>query len=223
MTDAPSITAILRRRELWGSCLGQFCGTYTLYLVWSWLPVYLVSTHGFSMAQMAPVGAGVYVLSAVTSILAGWASDRRIAAGATPGRLRMSGLIVGLSIVTVCLVVCAQANTVGALLGMAGCGIGIGIWTPALFVSAQTLAGPRAIGRWFGVQNCFGNFAGMTAPLVTGIVVDRTGHFASAFVIAAGVAVIGILAYGVIVRRIAPIEWRTAEPTRWVPALPPQG
>jgi MFS family permease len=70
-SDGPSIAAILRRRELWGSCLGQFCGTYTLYLVLSWLPVYLVKTHGLSMAQMAPMGAGVYALSAGTSVLTG--------------------------------------------------------------------------------------------------------------------------------------------------------
>ena len=223
LSDGPSIAAILRRRELWGSCLGQFCGAYTVYLVLSWLPVYLVSTHGFSMAQMAPVGAGVYVLSAATSVLSGWASDRWLRAGAAPGRIRMSGLIAGLSIVTACLAVCAQANSVGALLAMAGCGVGIGIWTPALFVSAQTLAGPQAIARWFGIQNCFGNLAGMTAPLVTGMVVDRTGHFASAFVIAAIFAVAGIGAYLVIVRRIEPIDWRTPEPARWVPALPPEG
>jgi len=221
--DGPSTAAILRRRELWGSCLGHFCGSYTLYLVLNWLPVYLVSTHGFSMAQMAPVGAGVYVLSAATSVLSGWAFDRRLRAGAAPGRVRMGGLIAAFSILTACLMACAQANSVGALLALAGCGVGIGIWTPALFVSAQTLAGPQAIGRWFGIQNCFGNLAGMTAPLVTGMVVDRTGHFASAFVIAAIVAVAGMAAYLVIVRRIEPIDWRTAEPARWVPALPPQG
>ena len=135
----------------------------------------------------------------------------------------MGGLIAGLAIVTACLMACAQANSVGALLALAGCGVGIGIWTPALFVSAQTLAGPQAIGRWFGIQNCFGNLSGMTAPVVTGMVVDRTGHFASAFVIAAIVAVAGMAAYLVIVRRIEPIDWRTAEPARWVPALPPQG
>jgi len=47
----------------------------------------------------------------------------------------------------------------------------------------------------------------MTAPLVTGIVVDRTGHFAFAFLIAAVMAVAGIVALGVVVRRIEPIDW----------------
>jgi len=50
----------------------------------------------------------------------------------------------------------------------------------------------------------------MTAPLVTGMVVDRTGHFAFAFLIAAVMSVAGIVAFGVIVRRIEPIDWHAS-------------
>jgi MFS family permease len=220
MGRRPATALILRRRELWGSCLTQFCGTYSLYLVLSWLPVYLVDTHGFSMAQMAPIGAGVYVLSAGASVLAGWAADRWLTSGASPNRVRISGMIAGLALVTVCLIACAQASSTGALLAMAGCGVGIGIWTPALFASVQTLAGPYAAGRWYGIQNCIGNIAGMSAPLVTGAVVDRTGHFAFAFVIAAILAVLGILALVLIVRRIEPVDWDVPAGRRLLPALP---
>jgi MFS family permease len=222
-SDIPTTAMILRRRELWASCLAQFCGTYTLYLVLSWLPVYLVNTHGFSMAQMAPIGAGVYALSAGTSVLTGWLSDRWLSAGAGTNRVRKTGLIAGLAVVTACLIACAQASSVGALLALAGCGIGIGIWTPALFATTQTLAGPYASGRWMGIQNCLGNVAGMTAPLVTGVVVDRTGHFAIAFGIAAGLAVIGLVSVGFIIRRIAPIDWRAHRAGQLLPALPHQG
>jgi MFS family permease len=222
-SDIPTTAMILRRRELWASCLAQFCGTYTLYLVLSWLPVYLVNTHGFSMAQMAPIGAGVYALSAGTSVLTGWLSDRWLSAGAGTNRVRKTGLIAGLAVVTACLIACAQASSVGALLALAGCGIGIGIWTPALFATTQTLAGPYASGRWMGIQNCLGNVAGMTAPLVTGVVVDRTGHFAIAFGIAAGLAVIGLVSVGFIIRRIAPIDWRAHPAGQLLPALPHQG
>ena len=222
-SDIPTTAVILRRRELWASCLAQFCGTYTLYLVLSWLPVYLVNTHGFSMAQMAPIGAGVYALSAGTSVLTGWLSDRWLSAGAGTNRVRKTGLIAGLAVVTACLIACAQASSAGALLALAGCGIGIGIWTPALFAMTQTLAGPHASGRWMGIQNCLGNVAGMTAPLVTGVVVDRTGHFAIAFGIAAGLAVIGLLSVGFIIRRIAPIDWRAHPGGQMLPALPHQG
>ena len=221
--DAPSTMMILRRRELWASCLGQFCGTYTIYLVLSWLPVYLTKAHGFSMAQMAPIGAGVYALSAGTSVVTGWASDRWLRAGAGTNRVRKSALIAGFAVATACLIACARTSSVGALLALAGCGVGIGIWTPALFATVQTLAGPHAAGRWMGIQNSLGNVAGIVAPVVTGIVVDRTGTFSGGFLIAAALALIGMVAYGLIVGRIEPIDWRASAASPLLPALPPQG
>jgi len=223
VADAPTAMMIVRRRELWASCLGQFCGVYTIYLVLSWLPVYLVNTHGFSMAQMAPIGAGVYALSAGTSVATGWASDRWLRAGAGTNRVRKSALIAGLALTTACLIACARASSVGALVALAGCGVGLGVFTPALFATVQTLAGPYAAGRWMGIQNCLGNVAGIAAPVVTGIVVDRTGTFSGGFLIAAALALIGMVAYGLIVGRIEPIDWRASAAPPLLPALPPQG
>jgi hypothetical protein len=58
-----------------------------------------------------------------------------------------------------------------------------------------------------GVQNLCANFAGVLAPLVTGFVVESTGEFVWAFVIAAGVTLAGVFAFGVVVRRVAPAAW----------------
>jgi MFS family permease len=209
--DGPPTRALLRSRELWGSCLGNFCEAYALYLVLSWLPVYLVRTHGLSMAQMAPLGAGVYALSAVTSVLSGWASDRWLKGGASSNRVRKTLLLAGFWGLAACLGVCALAGPLGALAAMAGCGLCLGILVPAIWASTQTLAGPGAAARWMGVQNFFTNLAGISAPVITGVVVDRTGNFSSAFLVAACVALIGVLAYGVIVRRIETIDWRATD------------
>ncbi|HEY0767211.1 MAG TPA: MFS transporter [Steroidobacteraceae bacterium] len=220
--DGPPTRALLRSRELWGSCLGNFGQTYGFYLVLSWLPVYLVKTHGLTMAQMAPLGAGVFALSAVTSVLTGWASDRWLKAGASSNRVRKTALLVGLAGLAACLSACAFAGPLGALAAMAGCGLCLGVLTPAIWASAQTLAGPGAAARWWGVQNFFANLGGISAPVITGVVVDRTGTFASAFLIAAASALVGALAYGVIVRRIETIDWRATDSRALAAALPEQ-
>jgi MFS family permease len=221
--DHPSTLMILRRRELWGSCLGNFCEAYTLYLVLSWLPVYLVKARGFSMSEMAQIGAGVYALSALTSILTGWVSDHWLTAGASSNRVRKTALLTGLVGIAVCMSVCALAGHRGSLLAMAGCGVCLGIVTPAIFASAQTLAGPDAAARWFGVQNFFANFGGISAPVITGVVVDRTGSFSSAFLVAAALALVGVIAYGLIVRRIEPVDWHTPNLGGLVSVLTRQG
>ena len=219
----PSALALLQRRELWGSCLGHFCEAYAFYLVLNWLPLYLVKARGFSLAEMAPLGAAVYALFGVSSALTGWLSDGWLASGASVNRVRKSAFVGGFAGLAGCMCACASGGPLGSLLAMGGCGICLGIIMTALYATAQTLAGPAAAGRWMGVQNFFGNLAGIIAPVVTGMVVDRTGSFSVAFLIAAVFALIGMLAYGVIVPRIEPIDWRTAEPARWVPAAPPAG
>jgi len=112
--DSPSALMILRRRELWGSCLGYFCQSYTLYLVLRWLPVYLVKARGFSMTEMAQIGAVVYALSAVTSVLTGWVMDRWLAAGAASNRVRKTALLTGFAGAAVCMIACALAGPLGA-------------------------------------------------------------------------------------------------------------
>jgi MFS family permease len=221
--DGPPTRTLLRSRELWGSCLGGFCEAYVLYLVLSWLPIYLVKTHGLSMAQMAPLGAGVYLLSAVTSVFSGWMSDRWLKAGASSNRVRKTALLTAFIGLAACLSVCALAGPLGALAAMAGCGLCLGVLVPTIWASTQTLAGAGAAARWMGVQNFFTNLAGISAPVITGVVIDRTGSFSSAFLIAAAVALVGVLAYAVIVRRIEPIAWQAMDGQGLVPVLTRRG
>ncbi|MGL4312873.1 MAG: MFS transporter, partial [Sphingomonas sp.] len=47
------LTAIVARPQAWAAALGHFCTKYSFYFMLSWLPLYLVKTQGFSLAQMA--------------------------------------------------------------------------------------------------------------------------------------------------------------------------
>jgi cyanate permease len=81
--------------------------------------------------------------------------------------------------------------------------ISYGVYTSNLWAITQSLAGPRAAGKWTSFQNGFGNLAGVLAPSLTGFVVDRTGEFFLAFVVASGFALAGA---GMFVFGVGPIE-----------------
>jgi MFS family permease len=198
---------ILRKRALWGASLGQFCTTYAYYFVLTWLPLFLVKTHGFSMRQMAQIGAGVYAIHAASAALVGWTSDRWIIVGASPNRVRKGMLVTGLIGVAVLMMMCASAGSTLAILLLAITAAFFGTQTPNIFAISQTLGGPRAAGQWMGVQNMIGNLSGVVAPVVTGFVVDRTGEFYWAFAIAAAVALIGSFAFGALIPCIEPVIW----------------
>ena len=66
-------------------------------------------------------------------------------------------------------------------------------------------------GKWMGFQNCIGNFAGILCPLITGWIVDTTGSFSSAFVLAAAVSLAGIFSWCLVVGKIEPLKWASVE------------
>jgi cyanate permease len=82
-----------------------------------------------------------------------------------------------------------------------------GTYTSNHWAITQTLAGPLAAGRWTGIQNGFGNLSGIIASWLTGYLVQRTGSFHSAFVIASLVAVTGALMWGVVVKSVKEVDW----------------
>jgi cyanate permease len=73
------------------------------------------------------------------------------------------------------------------------------------------MAGPSASARWVGVHNCIGGTAGLLAPALTGLLVERTGQFYSAFMLAAAISVLGLIAWTVALPEIAPVRWEAAD------------
>jgi MFS family permease len=214
----PSFASILRRREIWGASLGQFCQSYAVYFVLSWLPLYLVKSRGLAVAQMAELGGLIYLVYAVSAYSSGRLADRWIRAGASINGVRKSVVITGHLIIAMSLVAVAEGTLAVAVVGLFCAGFAFGLATPSIFVIGQTLAGPRAAGRWVGIQNCIGNCAGIVAPVVTGLVVDRTGQYYWAFLIAASFAIAGILGWGLAIRRVAPLNWATVDRATVAPA-----
>ncbi len=204
---APSFGAILRRREAWGAALGHFASNYSFYFVISWLPLYLVKARGFSTAHMAEVGGLIYLVYAVSSLGVGWLTDRWIGAGASETLARKSAVITSHLLSAASLVASTLGDERVSVAALFCAAIAFGFNTSSIFAIGQTLAGPRAAGKWMGVQNGLGNIAGIAGPIVTGLVVDATGQFFWAFIIAAAVTLLGVVGWGVIIRRVAPLAW----------------
>src|SRR5260370_25846269 len=84
----PGTAEICRRRDAWGTFIGNFCCNYAYYFLLTWLPSYLVMERGLSMSVMAGLASLPFCASATRSLAGGWASDRWIArrGSPTPGR-----------------------------------------------------------------------------------------------------------------------------------------
>lgn len=215
----PSVWEILAQRSAWGTYMGQFAGNYVTYFMVTWMPFYLVREQHMTMVQMAKVGAIAYIVGAATAALGGWLSDRWIRGGASTTVVRKAVTVAGLTFGATFLIACSYAGVkyVPVLLALAMAGSALS--GSNLYAIAQTLAGPRAAGRWVGLQNSISNLAGIVAPALTGIVVERTGHFRAALVIAAVVSLMGAAAWWFVVGPVKQVEWKCdSTPTAADPA-----
>jgi MFS family permease len=214
---APSFLAIISKRAAWGASLGHFSANYSFYFVVSWLPLYLVKARGFTVTEMAELGGLIYVIYAASNLATGWLCDAWMRAGGSANLVRKSFIVTGHAGVGACMAACAIGGPKMQIASLLLAAVFFGFNTPNIFSIAQTLAGPRAAGKWVGVQNCIGNAAGIVAPIVTGMVVDRTGQFVWAFAIAGVFGVTGMIAWGLVIPRIALIDWRGRAPAGAVP------
>ncbi|WP_397399573.1 MFS transporter [Phenylobacterium sp.] len=204
----PSFPDIFRRPELWGASLGHFSVNFAFYFVVSWIPLYLVKSQGYTLGEMANVGGGLYLVYAGGSFLSGWLSDRWIATGATPNRARKTIFVCAHLVTAAGLLACAYVApqvAIGCLFVVA---FALGAVGPHIFATGQTLAGPKAAGKWIGVQNGWANFAGILGPIITGMIVDSTGSFHAAFIVTAAGALLGVAGWGLMIRKIEPVPWK---------------
>jgi MFS family permease len=206
-TTAPSFVALLRRRELWGACLGHFTSNYAFYFVITWLPLYLVKSRGFTVPEMARLAGAIYLVYAASAQISGWAADHWMRRGASANRVRKSLMIGGQLGVSAAMLGCAFGDARICVASLLVAGLAFGPGTANVYAIGQTLAGPRASGKWVSIQNCLGNFSGVLAPLITGFVIDRTGQFFWAFAVACAITLVGVVAWGVVIPRVAPLAW----------------
>jgi MFS transporter, ACS family, D-galactonate transporter len=199
---------LCRQRSAWGTCLGQFCVNYFLYFLVTWFPFYLVRGRHLSMNTMARDGGLLFLMSATAATVWGKLSDHWMKTGSSTTFVRKGSMAVGCTGFAISLTILAIAPDplftwmllpTGMMLGISGC---------ATWAIPQTLAGPDMVGRWTGMQNFVGNFAGAVAPALTGYLLDKTGLFDWPFFITAGVALLGTFAWVFVVGPIEEVKWQ---------------
>lgn len=203
----PSFWDILSHRSFWGTSAGHFCCNYLFYFMITWLPSYLVRERHLSLSTMAVVGSVYYSVDALSAMLFGWLQDVALRKGYTATLVRKSVMVIGFGLAAVSLIGCALASANSYLPWLLAAGVGCGMTGPGLYTFPQTLAGPHAVGKWYGWQNGFGNLAGVIGPALTGLVVQKTGNFFWPFAITSAICAFGVFDWQFIVGRVEPVNW----------------
>lgn len=201
-----SLGYLLSKKKVIGLSLGFAAYNYTFYLLLTWLPSYLSLAMHIDLLQSVEYTSVPWLIATVTDLaIGGLLVDALLKRGWNGSRVRQVVLVVGMMFGVGIFGVASATTPRQAVLWISLSLAGLAAAAPVAWSIPSLIAPRESVGRIGGIINFFSQVAAITAPILTGFVVDRTQSFKGAFVIAAVFLVIGIFAYAFLLGRIEPI------------------
>lgn len=198
--DAPrgGLFWLLQFRTTWAMFFGFFGVVYISWLYATWLPGYLESARHLTIASAGlwssvPLAAG-FAGAVAGGFFARWLGQ----AGFSPRAACLAPVVGGMILASICTMAGALAVHLGPALSLMAAGLfGANVASSCGWALAAIVAPSRAIATLEAVQNIGGSLGGALAPFITGLVVQSTGSFTPAFLLAGGIALASAAIYGV--------------------------
>jgi ACS family glucarate transporter-like MFS transporter len=186
---------LLRLRSVWGLFLTQGCEVYGGYMLLTWLPSYLQQAKGLSVMNAGMLTAVPFGVASLIGVGLGKVSDRLLSREAVQAGRRRTMLAVMLAGAAAILLV-PMIGQLWLIIVILACVRAMGLAGSALnFALVTDLVRSRAdIGKVTSTTVLGGNTFGLMAPIVTGYIVEITGGFDKAFVVAGILPLIGAVA-----------------------------
>lgn len=200
-SEAVPLGAILVRPAILATAFAFFGYAYILYFFLSWFPTYLTSERGLSVKSMSLVTTIPWLLGFVGLAAGGFVTDRlyRMTGNAVLSRKLL--LVVSLLAAAVCVALAGTVSTVEAAVTLMAVSVFFMYLTGNTYWAIILDTVPQArVGGVGGFVHLIANLAGIVAPSITGFMVQTTGTFSGAFLLAGMFAVVGAVAVAVLVR-----------------------
>ena len=183
-------------RATWGLILGFFGNVYIGWLFIAWLPGYLEMQRHMSIPKTGFIASIPFLFGLVGSILGGLLADRLTARGMTAIASRKLLTVIGT--VAMSLATLVAAETASNLIAVASISVAVffGFSASGTSWSLANACAPPSYAASLGAIMDFGGFiGGALAPMVTGFVVQATGSFTPALLVAGAVGLCSAAAY----------------------------
>jgi ACS family D-galactonate transporter-like MFS transporter len=168
---------LLGNPTYWGITLGAFFYSYFWYFCLTWLPSYLVMTHGLSFLKMGTYTALPLLGMAIVSMIAGRAADKIISGGRAALLVRRAFVVAGFAAGSSLLLLLVVHSVTAVFVVLVCSLLGLGLASANYWAMTQTISPANVIGRVIGYQNTVANLAGICAPILTGYLVGESKDF----------------------------------------------
>ena len=189
-------------RTTWGLMAGYFGTIYALWIFTAWLPFYLEHDRHMSVSKTGLLASIPFFWGVVGGLLGGWIVDFLVRRGVSPMGSRKYPMLVGLVGMAVFTALAAVAPSNTLALVCISCVLFLSyICSSTAWAMAAVAAPSNCTASLGAIQNFGGYLGGALAPLLTGIIVQRSGGFAPALYVGAAIAVVAAVLYAVLVER----------------------
>jgi ACS family D-galactonate transporter-like MFS transporter len=204
------VAALLKHRQVLGASIGQFGGNSTQVFFVTWFPTYLVTARGMTFIQAGFVTSLPYIGASIGVLAGGFFSDLLLKRTGSANLARklpiVGGMLLASTIVAANYVPAGNDAAVILIMSIAFFGQGM---TNLGWTVISDVAPKKLIGLTSGIFNFSANLAGIITPLVIGIAFQMTGSFVGPLAYIAVVALIGALAYSIVLGDIHRLEVET--------------
>jgi len=199
------LTFYLKQKTVLFTAFAFFAYNYILFFFLTWFPSYLVDARGLSVKDMSIVTVIPWVLGFLGLALGGFVSDFFSKKFAQKGVLfsRKLVLVTCLFLSAVCIGLAGLVTTTVGAVTLVAFSVFFLYLTGAIYWAiVNDVVDQRNVGSVGGFMHFLANTAGIIGPTLTGYLVDTTGTFTAAFLLAGGLAVVASLAVTRFVRPI---------------------
>jgi ACS family D-galactonate transporter-like MFS transporter len=190
---------LLRRRQILAASIGQFGGNSTQVFFVTWFPTYLVTARGMGFMKAGVMASLPYIGASVGVLVAGQLSDFLLKRTGSPNLARklpiVAGMLLASTIMAAAFIPTGNNTPVIVIMSIAFFGQGM---TNLGWTVVSDVAPKQLIGLTSGIFNFSANMAGILTPLVIGFAYQVTGSFAAPLFYIGAVALVGAIAYGVL-------------------------
>jgi nitrate/nitrite transporter NarK len=180
---------VFRQRAVWGVAVLGFIAISLMFIINNWMPTYFRDQYQLSLARSGLFAAVFPAIGLLSRGSSGLLSDRVF------GRRRKPLVVLAFLVTAPAIAGIALAETVAltlALLVVAGFFSQLG--QVLLFVYVRELVPSNVVGTALAVLNAVGFFGAFSAPILTGMLIERSGAYLLAFGYA---GVISVAAVGI--------------------------
>jgi len=186
---------LLRAPAVWALIINHLCTNWVFYMLLAWLPSYFRSALGLSITQSGLYAAGPWLAMFVMGTLSGYAADRVVKRGVPLTLVRKTMQITGLTGAALFMLAARDVTSADtAFLLMCGA-LGTLALTWAGFLPNHLEIAPRYADVLMGITNTAGTVPGVVGVALTGWLVQVTGTYDAAFMLAAGVNITGAVVW----------------------------